>query len=140
MRCHQLEQELRLAFDRKVQQDRQYDNEQVLIDKRNTSLERQIEHEKESLETCRRQLRAHDSLCAGLETLMAESRKICEDSLGCVDELTHMLSSQRQEHTQLLHRSKIVSGIQLSIWARRAHAAARRLALSSLAPLELPLL
>ena len=101
MRCHQLEQELRLAFDRKVQQDRQYDNEKVLIDKRHASLERQIEYEKECLETCRRQLRAHDSLCASLGTLMAESRKICEDSLGCVDELTHVLLTKPRTHATI---------------------------------------
>lgn len=110
MRCHQLEQELRLAFDRKVSQDRQFDSEKVLLEKRHSALERQIGHEKECIETCRHQISARDSISVDLWTLMAESREICKDSVGCVDELTHILSSQSRDHMELLHRSEIVSG------------------------------
>jgi|NorSeaMetagenome_1021524.scaffolds.fasta_scaffold63863_2 septal ring factor EnvC (AmiA/AmiB activator) len=114
LRCHQLEQELRLSFDRIVHQERKFEHER-------TSLETQLEAERASLETCRRQLTARDSMSIGLRTLMAESRDICRESAACVDNLAGILSDlsleqaseahcKEQEHADLVHRSGLVSG------------------------------
>jgi hypothetical protein len=57
IRCHQLEQELRLAFDLKLQQERHFESEKSLLEKHHEketfTLERQIVSEKASVEAYR---------------------------------------------------------------------------------------
>jgi len=96
MRCHQLEQELQLSFERKVQETRLF------------------ESEKASLERCLEQERGFRFISAGLRALMVESRDICQECLVCVDELTSAMSESNlrraRDTEELLHRLIIISG------------------------------
>ena len=114
LRCQQLEHELHLAFDDKLKQERRFQSERAL-------LERDLIHARGLSVTSRQELATCHQICAELRILLAESSQMCQDSIGCVNAVMHTLSDahierasdairKEKEHSELLHRSEVVTG------------------------------